>query len=328
MAGTNRRQESQAFSQTTAGNGAQPESLKAKYGAVAIPIEAKRIGHPSVRRATGPRTAQGKERSKFNALKHGLFSKVLLLKGESWTGYLSLLNGLRDDLQPHGMSEDLLVENLATSYWHKRRLLQAETAMVSEKMEFLESTFAMNRYAEAWDISRAAIASSGLLKHMNNRLVVREARQTLEILRRKTSALGSADESRLWKKLYGQDHDGGMANGLRMLCESYATIARQPVRSGDENMEAELKRMLVAPLETMIELLTMLEKALETEDRRRLEHMSSAAVIPGPEDSDRLMRCEAHRSREIERILNRLDRLQRIRKGQPVPPEVDVNISA
>jgi hypothetical protein len=72
----------------------------------------------------------------------------------------------------------------------------------------------------------------------------------------------------------------------------------------------------------------MLEKVLETEDRRRLEHMSFAAVIPGPEDSDRLMRCEAHRSREIDRILNRLDRLQRIRKGQPVPPQVDVNISA
>jgi hypothetical protein len=36
---------------------------------------------------------------------------------------------------------------------------------------------------------------------------------------------------------------------------------------------------------------------------------------------------EAHFSREIDRILNRLERLQRIRKGQPLPTRLDVKIS-
>jgi hypothetical protein len=34
-----------------------------------------------------------------------------------------------------------------------------------------------------------------------------------------------------------------------------------------------------------------------------------------------------HLSREIDRTLNRLERLQRIRRGQPLPPQVDVKVS-
>jgi hypothetical protein len=34
------------------------------------------------RKGTGPRTALGKERSKHNALKHGIFSKIVVLEGE------------------------------------------------------------------------------------------------------------------------------------------------------------------------------------------------------------------------------------------------------
>ena len=41
----------------------------------------------------------------------------------------------------------------------------------------------------------------------------------------------------------------------------------------------------------------------------------------------RLIRYEANLSPEIDRTVNRLERLQRIRKGQPLPPQLDVKIS-
>ena len=34
------------------------------------------------------------------------------------------------------------------------------------------------------------------------------------------------------------------------------------------------------------------------------------------------MRYETHLNREIDRILNRLERLQRMRRGQPLPPQI------
>jgi hypothetical protein len=76
--------------------------------------------------ATGPRTQLGKERSKMNSLKHGLYSKSLVLKNESRAEYESLLDGLQFDFQPHGEIEERLVENLAVILWRKRRLLLLE----------------------------------------------------------------------------------------------------------------------------------------------------------------------------------------------------------
>ena len=43
---------------------------------------------------------------------------------------------------------------------------------------------------------------------------------------------------------------------------------------------------------------------------------------------DRLLRYEASLERAFDRTLNQLKRLQRMRKGQPVPPTVNVNFSA
>jgi hypothetical protein len=65
-------QEPEAFPSNTAGNGSQ--SRQAKQRSVTELIKDKPSGQAPIRKGTGPRTAQGKERSKFNALKNGLFS--------------------------------------------------------------------------------------------------------------------------------------------------------------------------------------------------------------------------------------------------------------
>jgi hypothetical protein len=86
------------------------------------PAESKAI----VRSAGGPRTSNGKKRSRLNALKHGFFSKALLLEGESRKEFNYLLNKLFNDLQPVGMLEGVLVDKLAAVLWRHRRLLIAE----------------------------------------------------------------------------------------------------------------------------------------------------------------------------------------------------------
>jgi len=70
-----------------------------------------------------------------------------------------------------------------------------------------------------------------------------------------------------------------------------------------------------------------LEKGLVADEQARIEYEVSAAIIPGQQALDRLLRYETHLSREMDRILNRLERLQRMRRGQPLPPRLDVNIS-
>jgi hypothetical protein len=61
---------------------------------------------PVIRKSTGPRTAEGKNRSKHNAVKHGILSRVTLLKGEPKAEYDALLAGLREDFKPDGTTEE------------------------------------------------------------------------------------------------------------------------------------------------------------------------------------------------------------------------------
>ena len=90
-------------------------------------MASEQIESASVERgATGPRTPQGKERSKHNAIKHGIFSNLPFLDGESKAQFDSLLNGLREDLKPEGTLEEVLVQILAMLFWRYRRCIVAQ----------------------------------------------------------------------------------------------------------------------------------------------------------------------------------------------------------
>jgi hypothetical protein len=99
-----------------------------------LAIEPSGSGELADGKATGPRTEQGKQRASRNATKHGVLSKVVVLKGESRDEYEKLLTGLRETLQPEGTLEELLVEKLAALAWRHRRLLLAESAEIRKNM--------------------------------------------------------------------------------------------------------------------------------------------------------------------------------------------------
>jgi hypothetical protein len=80
-------------------------------------------------RSTGPRTPTGKSRSKHNAVKHGLFSQVIvLLPDESQSELDDLVKGVRRSRKPKGALEEALVDKIATLLWRYRRFLKTEGA--------------------------------------------------------------------------------------------------------------------------------------------------------------------------------------------------------
>src|SRR6516164_3558706 len=90
---------------------------------------------PSKRRGTGPRTAAGKDRSKQNAIKHGLLSQVVVLNHESQSEFDDLLNGLRRNLKPEGTLEEELVGKIAVLLWRHRRFIQVEHAGIQQNID-------------------------------------------------------------------------------------------------------------------------------------------------------------------------------------------------
>jgi hypothetical protein len=102
-----------------------------------IPISTEVSTKTSSGHGTGPRTLEGKERSKHNATRHGIFSSVVVLKGEARWEYETLLDSLWKSFGPEGGLEELLVEKIAVISWRQRRLLEAEGAEVRRGIEFV-----------------------------------------------------------------------------------------------------------------------------------------------------------------------------------------------
>ena len=61
-------------------------------------------------KSTGPKTPEGKDAVRLNALKHGLLSQETLLPGEDEEALKGLGERLRDELRPVGELENLLVD--------------------------------------------------------------------------------------------------------------------------------------------------------------------------------------------------------------------------
>lgn len=89
----------------------------------------------NARKSTGPITAIGKSKVANNAIKHGIFSKPVVLKDEDPLEYQGLLEQLQSELAPSGILEQALVERIALSLWRQKRLVRAEAAYIELSLQ-------------------------------------------------------------------------------------------------------------------------------------------------------------------------------------------------
>jgi hypothetical protein len=75
-------------------------------------------------KSTGPRTPEGKLASSGNSLKHGLAAPRLIIPGEDRTAFEALLADLLAEHQPASPTEELLVHEIAQSWWLTQRALR------------------------------------------------------------------------------------------------------------------------------------------------------------------------------------------------------------
>src|SRR6266576_601362 len=168
------RQPEKAQSPPTKANGheSQPSSRaterpvrEQRQSSTAKSAKVEPMDQASIHKSTGPRTPHGKQRSKYNALKHGIYSKAPLLKDESRARFQSLLQELQEYHQPEGSTEELLVEKIAILVWRHRRFLKAEIAEISKGTEFLGAD---NLRRLAFDAHNSENSLGGMLPNHTN----------------------------------------------------------------------------------------------------------------------------------------------------------------
>jgi hypothetical protein len=98
-------------------------------------VEANRA---NARKSTGPKTAEGRARSRANAWKHGLTASTLIIVGEEPDEFDELRAALIDSYDPQSPWERELVERLAGIFWRLRRVPFWEAAIIDARYVQLE----------------------------------------------------------------------------------------------------------------------------------------------------------------------------------------------
>ncbi len=95
-----------------------------QQAAAPAPCTRADINRINSQNSTGPRTSEGKLASSRNSFKHGLASAQLIIPGEDPAAFDALLADLLAEHQPANPTEQLLVLEMAQSYWLTQRAIR------------------------------------------------------------------------------------------------------------------------------------------------------------------------------------------------------------
>jgi hypothetical protein len=108
----------------------------------------------NAKKSTGPRTDEGKSRSRFNALKHGMAARLPVLPGEDVAKFHSELHGWLDTFRPRTPVERYQVERAHQLSWQLDRLWRANTARISVRILTHRADQQKSEHDEAADLGR------------------------------------------------------------------------------------------------------------------------------------------------------------------------------
>ena len=275
-------------------------------------------------KATGPRTAEGKRRSRKNSTKYGILAEEhFLLECESAVEFQSLRQDLRQYFHPEGSMEDLLVEKLASLYWRDRRATYAETAETSKTTEAMALRFAQRQAFPPHALMEASV-SNGLLGNVNP-LFLENAIQLLTDLRKEFEKRGfdKKEDLATLHKIYGFFV---LTEAFPAVYISQAVLAGDPDECKNRSVRPEqIRQQAIEAIDDEMKRLSKLKDTIEDAESRLLECTLEAIVVPPAEVSEHLMRYETHIARQIARTLEQLERLQCRRRGQPMPPTIKLS---
>jgi len=142
-------------SSSTSTNGKSPTSTRK--------IESNR---QNSKKSTGPKTEKGKKMVSTNAIKHGFFSKFLLIQHpdgkESQAEYNDFYAEVRKQFQPVDFLEELWTEKISVWSWRLRRLIRCESGQISRALAGHNYEIRLSKTNDATELESESSSSSEL----------------------------------------------------------------------------------------------------------------------------------------------------------------------
>ncbi len=294
----------------------------------------------NARRSTGPQTPAGKAAVRYNALKHGLLAREVVVTGgnqpEDPREFEALHAALIDDCQPVGFREEQLVGTMAVCYWRQRRARRFETAEIRRR-------YGVPVVADEHDLaSRPSVfdsvpglralpgGGSSLLEHTSAGIdQLLELVGGLHFAVQVQGHLTERDRDRLL------DAFGKEEGSVGYLCFAHSywitdrdQIAKEhPELLDDAPTPEECQQRLLNELEDEHTRLTSLREQVARREALQRDLDQACLALPPAQAGDRLLRYETAIDRQLYKAMNELERLQRRRRGDAVPPPLNVEVS-
>ena len=285
--------------------------------------------------STGPKSDEGRDVVKLNALRHGLRSVQTVVPGESpddWEGHRA---ALVDDLKPFGVLELALVEQVAAGLWRLGRVLrfEADAIGVGQSRDEVVNDHEKNRTRSGGIcLSKADIPTARDVEKVRT-----EAKQARAKARELKTAIGQLeglaaleDEAII--------EDWTIYEPLKQSLQLREREADK-VFDGDETFRARHLRTMLGMRGTVEQvtegtledwqeqgLPTLKSQAAEARKkfesvRRRyesaLDRLAASRGIPDESHLEKITRYESHLWRIVHRGLDRLRELQVARGAAP-----------
>jgi hypothetical protein len=308
-------------------------------------------------RSTGPKTRRGKGAVALNAVKHGLLAKqAVITRGdgaEDVEEFNDLLQGLRQDNQPVGMTEELLVEKIAICWWKLARALRHEMGQIRKRLDNVGVTQVLEQEdksnLELWlhlTAEQKCFYAGGKkdeLPPLNDWLPIMQGLQSK--LRTKPAGIQylkhvlATTKLEIQTKGYVSEQNQKMLlcaigfcdQALFMACLSLTQSPKDGKMEGAPEESSEkgslARREYVLDLiDQRAELLEWLGERAEVNQLLEVDAEARSLVLPDEAAANKLLRYETHLDRQLYRAMDELERRQRRRKGENVPPPLNVNL--
>lgn len=272
-------------------------------------------------KSTGPRTDEGRAVSKMNALKHGILSRQVLVRGqvlqESETELEALHQRFREEFLPEGPVEELLVDQIVTAHWRLRRALSAESGEIALNMDH-----GHRRRSRMPDLSlqwMKWMAVGDPVQAMEGSVTgLTILLEWLRELRDAAAAAGTLTEAALAQL---KARFGGKANSLVMAVEDFRVkMAESPPGEAHRTETLGFLNRRICFLRSQLE-------RCEEEEAAAEEAKQAAAILPSAEVLDKILRYETKLERQMYRAMAQLERVQRMRQGEQIPAPLSVELS-
>jgi len=279
----------------------------------------------NAQKSTGPKTPQGQAVSKMNALKHGIWSKQVLVRGlnakENSRELTTLYERFWQEYNPVGPVEEMLVDQIVTAHWRWRRALTAESGEIALNVD--EGQWKRSRPDVKLMVMGWELAGDPVLAMENSAFGNTMLQTWLGEVRAQVEQDGAFTEAAIQKFHYS--HKRNILS--KELEELRLRLSQNSNGTDNAPRREENKKEALKYIDRELAVLHWRKAECDKREEAEEEARQAAALLPTAEALDKIMRYETTLHRQMYRAMNQLERLQRMRLGEIVPPPVTMEVS-